>query len=322
MKKLICALVSAALAFSLAGCGVQPALPEGEAVQTAAKTTAVDFWQEKSLLIYSRGGVELPVPAEYAERVELEFPEGDGHRRTLFTCWEKAQGGDRAQSGEQVHPGESPGDGWIFSVSRLDQVGFEKWLTEEDGGSYLFAQDSAGGYYLYTYPIDTRFQRPENGMEDAGAWNELNEWGATVPDAILSHNAALREYDVFSLYRRDSLYDGARATVVYTRGGSTEDPVYFELVQPAKQGEGGVWCVERVEYEYTADGWTDTHLVFPAGYGIDMTAADYYARLQTECDAGQHAELLTPMGAALAFARAGNAVSSAQEWDFSLLPTL
>lgn len=320
MKKWIMALASAALALALAACEGQPELwNAGTYAEETVEKAAAAAWRDGDSAVYARGGVELPVPLEYGELVELEFPEEGGHWRTLFTCREKAS----LDAGARSHPGEDMGDGWIFSIARLDQIAFEEWLTEEEGGSYLFARDETGGYYLYTYPIDVRFHRPEGDAEGAGSWTELDEWGATVPDALVARNAALREYDVFSLYRRESLYDGAHATVLYERGESAENPVYFRLAQPVRQGTGGVWCVERVEYEYTEDGWTDTHLVFPAGYGVEMTAEDYYVRLQEECDAGGHAELLTPMGAALAFTRAGGcAISGAREQDFVLFPTL
>ena len=49
--------------------------------------------------------------------------------------------------------------------------------------------------------------------------------------------------------------------------------------------------------------FTDTQLVFPVAFGVDEAAADYYARLQAECSAGEHPELLTPTGAALDYAR-------------------
>ena len=65
------------------------------------------------------------------------------------------------------------------------------------------------------------------------------------------------------------------------------------LSQPAKQGEGGLWCVERV-----FDVFGNSYFRFPDTH---LAAADYYAALQAECDAGKHPELLTPLGAAGAF---------------------
>ena len=83
------------------------------------------------------------------------------------------------------------------------------------------------------------------------------------------------------------------------------DLVILSLSQPVRQGEGGIWCVERVRFVYSEYDWTDTQLVFPAALGIDQTAADYYAQLQAACDAGEQTELLTPRGAALDYARRG-----------------
>ena len=320
MKKWIYLLASAVLALLLAGCEEGTEAPWetagtlGGAVENSWSTSvdkpsaSVPFWTEGENLIFSRNGLELPVPEAYQNRIKLEFPEESGHCRPLYVC--------RERDGEAE-------DSWIFSICYLDQVGFEEWLTRDSFGSYLFARDNSG-YYLYTYPTDIHFARPEEGGEEERPWTELDEWGTTVPDILLSRNSALSEYDVFSLYRQESLYEGAHATAVCHPDGSTQNPVYFLLSQPVRQGEGGVWCVERIKYEYTEDGWTDTRLVFPAGWGVDRTAEDYYRVLQKECDAGEHPELLTPLEAALAFIRESGiqAISGAGEQDLQLLPLL
>ncbi|MEG1577908.1 MAG: M56 family metallopeptidase, partial [Oscillospiraceae bacterium] len=70
----------------------------------------------------------------------------------------------------------------------------------------------------------------------------------------------------------------------------------FVLAQPATQGDGGIWCVER---------WLDvgefpaTHLVRP---DTTLTNADYYADLQKKADSGEADWALDPMEVCLRFA--------------------
>ena len=72
------------------------------------------------------------------------------------------------------------------------------------------------------------------------------------------------------------------------------DTVYtLVLSQPAAQGEGGIWCVDR---------WMDQngtrYLVVPE---TDQPMDDYYAALQDACDAGDRPDLLDPVAVALDF---------------------
>jgi len=134
----------------------------------------------------------------------------------------------------------------------------------------------------------------------------------------------LTAYGARELFGLDYTYGGEHVELGCRFPGEPMDLVILSLSQPAKQGEGGVWCVERVRFVYSQYDWTDTHLVFPAALGYDMTAADYYAQLQAACDAGEHPELLTPEGAALAYARRdawlfGEDVSAS---DFEVLRSL
>ena len=61
------------------------------------------------------------------------------------------------------------------------------------------------------------------------------------------------------------------------------DAVTWTLVlsQPVTQGEGGIWCAERLYYGGMD---TDPFYILP---DTDLTAADYYAQLQAQADGGQ-----------------------------------
>ena len=282
---------------------------------TGCETAAgmkIDAWQEGGTTVYACGGLEIPVPSEYTQLLDIRFsdPEGsydpswadENHMQTLFSCREKAS----ADAAKRDHPGEDQGEGWLFSICRLDQVGLEKWLVSDGYGSTLFARDNNGGYYLAAFPTDMRFYR--NGNYDSPdenpalweSWYRLNEWSETVADSIVERGGALKRYDAFALYRRDYTYSGAHAEVAFRPAGNAADTdATLILSQPVKQGRGGIWCVERVRY--ACDGWTDTRLNFPVGEGIDVPADEYYMKLQADSD--KHPEMLTPTGAALAFAR-------------------
>ena len=68
---------------------------------------------------------------------------------------------------------------------------------------------------------------------------------------------------------------------------------------------------ESIDVSYTlltVDAMTGQDAVnvaesFNEQIGIDETAESYYARIQAECDKGEHPELLTPRGAALDYAK-------------------
>ncbi len=59
------------------------------------------------------------------------------------------------------------------------------------------------------------------------------------------------------------------------------------LSQPVTQGEGGIWCAERLYYGGTD---TDPYYILP---DTDLTAAEYYAQLQAQADGGQAVDCST-----------------------------
>ena len=284
---------------------------------------------EDPIAISAFHGVKVPIPREYLDLlvVDAELETWSAHRTPLVSFAEKAS----VEAGQLEHPGEDWGDGFLCTVSQLDRIGFEDWLSGSgsDVGEHVFARDGADTYYLVSYPTDVRIyrvggtDRPAAEIEGLDEWRALTEWAYALPQEI----AALNEweaYDASDLFDADYTYAGEHVELGFHVPGDPMDLILLELSQPAAQGAGGVWCVERVRYVYSAYDFTDTHLVFPAALGIEETAADYYARLQSECDAGEHPALLTPQGAALDYARQaawlfGEDVS---QTDFELIESL
>lgn len=263
---------------------------------------------DEGLAILNCDGLEIPIPDEYAALVlpetDLEAP--SEHWTPLLSLSEQASL-DAFAADYPDRDGEAWGVGWLCSIVRLDRIGFEKWISDDTTGSSVFAVDDAGRYYLISRPTDVTLYRhgmDDGGVpEDLGGWNDLNTWTyEQLPLSITGRNG-LTAYNASDLFEADYTYGGEHVELGCRFPGEPMDLVVLSISQPARQGEGGVWCVERIREVYSDYNFTDIHLVFPAVLGFDMTAADYYETLQAECDAGEHPELLTPAGAALDYAR-------------------
>ena len=294
----------------------EPAAPD-EAPETPRAAEEPEE-PEATDVIFTFDGVELPVPTELEPLLIIESePEAwNEHWTPLISFSHRAsvEAYERDNSGDASAREE--GIGWICTVMRLDRVGFEDWLSGERSGSALFAVDDAEHYYLISTPTDVRVYEPD------AAWTALNEWAMTLPRTIITRNA-LTAYDAHELFDSDYTYQGEHVDLGCRFPGQPMDLIILSLSQPATRGEGGIWCVERARYVYSEYSFTDTQLVFPVSFGVDETSADYYARMQAECDAGGHPELLTAAGAALDYAKRaawifGEDVSNA---DFELIET-
>lgn len=299
---------------TLAGCGQKQSIaPSGDPQQPVQQQeTPSDDPQQPTqqgadsftgLAEVTCGSLVLPVPYEYAERliVNCALEPWKEHWTPLVSLAERAS----VEAGQLDHPDEDWGDGELCTLLLLDRVGFEDWASGEQTGTRLFARDGDDAYYLIAQPTDVRLYRGEGADYDEDtvrSWAELSDWVDALPDELVARNG-LTAYDAQELFGAEYTYGGEHAEYSYQTLGEAMDRIILSLSQPARQGEGGVWGVERVHFVYSDYSWTDTQLVFPAALGIDQTAAEYYAQLQTECDAGEHPELLTPLGAALDYAR-------------------
>lgn len=320
MKRILIALL--ALCFLLlAGCAKRnapPAEPEPEEpVQTVTPDEPQSAPPEQpepepfdGVTEITCGGLVIPIPYEYAELmlVETDIEPWMEHWTPLVSFSETAS----VEAGMLDHPDEDWGDGWLCTLVRLDRIGFENWISGDLTGTYLFARDGEDTYYLMLQPTDVRFYRAEGTEqteEDFGQWGQLNAWADELPAAILERNDLIA-YNASDLFEADYTYGGEHVDYSYQVPMVLTEQLILSLSQPARQGEGGIWCVERIRQIYS-DNYTDMRLVFPVALGVDETAADYYAHLQSECDAGLHPELLTPQGAALDYAR-----NDAVKWLF------
>ena len=297
-KRVLCLLLTGLL---LSGCAQSspsisntPTAPESSAPPDAP---AVQTAPEQAVAVYDFDTVQIALPMEHWEQIIVETGPDDCeadqplYPRTLMTVYEKA-----SVEAAEADFGDAADIGFLWGFCELDEATFQDHLAFEPPGSTLFAKKD-GLYYAYLYPTDVQFYRSgdlaDATAEDWAQWEMLNTLGAEVCRDFIERNE-LEPCSARDFYDRPFTWDGANAYVqyypYYTFDGSKREFDTLVLSQPARQGEGGIWCVERV---YDVYGTPSLH--FPDG---DIPAAEYYAALQAECDAGLHSELLTPLGAA------------------------
>ena len=276
--------LSLALALVLTGCAL---IRGAEPTPRPTPTPAAGLPEDPALYDLDHG-LAAALPGDLADQLTVLQPETGN---VLLAVYE-------TRSYEAAGPEMEMG--WLFSLARYDQVGFEEALTVDNSGRTFFARGD-GWYYAALTPTDVRFwseDPPEVQEEQVAVWERLV---SRLPEEVLPDFIARNGLEAFSTedYLHDGyVWEGAHRLVHY-RADDGSQSLTLLLSQPARQGEGGVWCVE---------GWADNQYgslsgpVLPRDTG--MTAADYYARLQGAADRGEHPELLTPEGAAQAWLQA------------------
>ena len=249
----------------------------------------------EDVTLYDCGGLEVALPNEYLDqlRVDTDFPDAQESWKPLISVYEKAS----YEAAMEDFGGEG---GFLFGFLAMDQAAFEQHISSDGSGIEVFATDGEQ-YYAYTYPTDVQFCRPggeiDTESEDWKTWETLCELGPLVKEDFLTSNN-LQSFSVQDFLGQPD-EDGAHLVLKYypyfLKDGDTR--IYDQLLlrQPARQGEGGIWAVEQ-----WLDARGNQYLYFPDS---GKPAAEYYADLQAACDAGEHPELLTPVGAAEAFVR-------------------
>ena len=285
MHKSLLSLCLTGLLLLTAGCG--QAEPVSPAPETPSEETA------EPIDLHS---LKIEIPEKYRDLliVTTEFEETDEHWVSLLSVQEKAS----VEAMEKDY-GSGAGGGFLFGISAMDQVGFEQFLQYDYSGCDVFARDETW-YYAKTYPTDVQFYRSgdmfDTQSEDWKQWETLNALGDQVWQDFMDRNG-LTPYSQWEVRNRPFTWEGnhayAKYYTYYNFDGSKSEFNTLLLSQPVKQGAGGLWCVERFYDEYG-----NLCLYFPES---DVPAAEYYAALQSECDAGLHPELLTPLGAARDF---------------------
>lgn len=173
--------------------------------------------------------------------------------------------------------------GWLLTVARRAPAQFEADYVsyEETGGAEWVGWDGTY-YYGILSPTDVNFD-PAHAEDYQAAASALRK---RLTETLTTW-AGIEPFDLNQTPFTDDFSYGGQHMDVYwypyapTDGSSfdEETELCFTLVlsQPAAQGEGGVWCVERW---YDDNGYR--HFVLP---DAGQTAQETYAQAQQEADA-------------------------------------
>lgn len=237
------------------------------------------------------GGLTLAIPTDIVEDTMVLFEEdlGDGSEPVFPRVYH------RSSYEAAIEDFDAP-MGFLFSFSRYDQVGYEQnYLAVHGGtGQTIFARDGEW-YYGMAYPTDVQFYTADGDQDtDSADYRRWEYVRSRIPDiqADFIVRNGLTPYDGGAELNQPFLWEGEHRYVeVHSADYSVS--LTLHLSQPVTQGSGGIWCVEG-SFENNYGGWGRE-----LPYGIEVTAAEYYADLQAQVDQGHRPGLLDPVQAAM-----------------------
>ena len=245
----------------------------------AAKQQTEDYYT------LNADGVNIPVPYEYMSEKKLTIITGNDEAIITFYYTPEH---DRSRYGE------------ILRLYRFSAGEYERRVLAGNivGNMTALATDGED-YYAMSLPTDvTGDPMDETFAEVTKATRE------TVMELFAKVNG-FEVLDVSEFYAREYTYDSEHKFVRYYPYGKSTNFFYtIVLSQPAKQGDVGIWCVERwysmshaistplvgaQPSDAVAVVSGNIHIVFPDSG--DLSAKEYYARLQEEYENGEHPDL-------------------------------
>lgn len=241
-------------------------------------------------VLYELGdGLTLAIPANIVEELVVEFP-GDEQQEPRFPYVYH-----RASYQAGIEDFGSP-VGFLFSLFREDQVGYEQTYLAANGGTgqVIFARDDQW-YYGMGVPTDVQFYTGSGEIDtnspEYQSWEYIRSQITNIQADFAGRNG-LTIFDASADLERPFLWEGEHRYVECRSADGTLSLTLL-LSQPARQGDGGIWCVEgRLENTYGV--W---YKELPQG--IQVTAEEYYADLQAQVDQGHRPGLLDPVQAAM-----------------------
>ena len=241
-------------------------------------------------VLYDLGdGLTLAIPNDISEEILVEFPAVEQQEPNFPYVYHRAS----YEAG--IEDFGSPA-GFLFNLARYDQVEYEQSYLAADGGTgqVIFARDDQW-YYGMGVPTDLQFYVGSDEIDfnspEYQRWEYILSRITDIQADFAARNG-LTLYDASADLDRPFLWEGEHR---YVECRSADGSVSLTLLlsQPAKQGDGGIWCVER-SYEKQYDVWNRE---LPTG--IQIPAAEYYADLQAQVDTGHRPGLLDPIQAAM-----------------------
>lgn len=232
--------------------------------------------------LFERFGVEAAIEGKYIDALTIFDGESAG-AGCIVRVYEK-------RSYDEAMQDFGAGAGFLFSIERLSQAELEHHICNSIDGLAVFARDDEF-YYARGFATDVQLYR-SNGKMESAVWTELQSLGEEVTADFITRND-LVPYTLDSFYEQETTYDGAHLCYAYYEVPIDAEPTLTLLLsQPVRQGEGGIWCVERVYDPY----YDLTYYYFPACRDVSVgSAEEFYAAAQAQCDAGERSDLLDPI---------------------------
>ena len=284
--------------------------PEEE-TEVPSSTSNVDDLFTDAALYDLGGGLTLAIPTDIVEDTMVLFEEdlGDGSEPVFPRVYH------RSSYEAAIEDFDAP-MGFLFSFFRYDQVGYEQnYLAVHGGtGQTIFARDGEW-YYGMAYPTDVQFYTADGDQDtDSADYRRWEYVCSRIPDiqADFIVRNGLTPYDGGAELNQPFLWEGEHR---YVEIHSADYAVSLTLLlsQPVTQGSGGIWCVEG-SFDNNYGGWGRE-----LPYGIQVTAAEYYANLQAQVDQGHRPGLLDPVQAAMDWYREKYDAETLDGLTFTLL---
>ncbi len=324
MKKPIALFLAILFAASLAGCAVRPShedpVESGSSYQEqhgegssepSPNAEETPSHSETDPVLFESSGFTLSLPGDYTESVIVnpEYSNEESPEYTLFDVYYRPSY-DAAKA-------EGYMGGKLFSIWQLNRAQYEQYLSEGDWiNEYAFACDGSH-YYIMEEPADIQIGSPEE-------WEPYCETLEACCPAAMETFIPLNELEPYSddtFWNSAETYGGEHRYFryypyrAYPEAETTENKeMYYTIMlsQPVKQGNSGIWCVERV---YDAEEYGYIYAVFPRE--AERPAMEVYTEQQASADGGNHGELLDPLSVALEFvkARYGHGKATADSFE-------
>ena len=276
----------------------------------ASETASMAAALLQNAAVYDANGYKLGIPKEYADQVLVftDPPDDGALGKTLVRVSGK-------QSYEASGKNGVAHGGFLFAFERFTQGEYEQFLSQPDwSGMSIFAKDDQY-YYCCGTATDMQFfpstgtQLDENSAEYK-QWLKLMDLIKPIEQDFIARNklTVFSDNDVRSQpYTYDSKHLEIKYYPYYSINGSKDEYMRFVLSQPATQGDGGIWCVERfydekgLQYLWYPDLRYYEAVTGEKAGSETFTAADCYAAMQTLSDSGKDKSFLDPLSVAKKF---------------------
>ena len=258
-------------------------------------TGAEDPAEPENPNLFTWGELSVELPEAYMELLTVEQSDGSEYGR-LLSLWDTASL-ERARA-DGIQDPRAEGWGWICTLVRHDRKQVEEHLIGEAPGLEYMAKDDEYWYGL-SCPTDVRLYTSDGvyGGQALETWEQANQVTDLLMKEFVSRNG-LTPWTWQEIWDQWHPYESEHLDYLWTPAVEPEmNELRLVLSQPARQGAGGIWCVERFSYT----GSYGSSFYFPDSPG--MNSLVYYEGVQEEHDAGTRMDHATPEAAIAAFLR-------------------